>query len=833
MYYDIKAFINSKKNRFLLISDKRKYTLILLIFSITYNFSQSEIKTIPLNEVITHLESLHNIRFSYKTSRINNETLEVLNLDNSLDTILNQITNKTSMFVEKISDRYYLILDKNEPGKLTLCGYLKNEFSNTPIPGATLFNIDSNHKAKTDTKGYFELYLSNPTDRININALGFKRKQLSAKTLNQRSCPEINLIEEKYQLEEVIISDYLKNDLDKLWKSDNISLNPNKIGTIAGLAEPDIFETLQILPGVQAASESASELLIRGGNPDQNLILLDGIKIYNNSHLFGAFSIINPFTTENIELYRGDGVNPKYGGALGGVIDITSVSYVPNKIKGSFGSTLIAGDVNLSAPLGNKIGIITSLRSSINTLFKNDTFDSYVSRATQNLILTEAREREGQEFDRETSSTPKFIDLSAKIIFTPHDNDNMSVTSFYNKNKLNSTYNQRSFDMVFDSKTTFTFKRNAVGLGYQWNHRYSNSLSHHLNTYISNYFEDLSDIRVLLDDNDSMFSESSFYHLRDASTAFSINWDASDSIRVHSGYDFSYLYFKNKFPLGGLDERFTYGVGDRYNRTHSLFTNITSNFNKRLSIDMGVRANMYSVLNNNIYIEPRAIVRFKINKHLKSRLSYSKSNQIIHQLSFLSTRLFTLETNPWVLIEPEYYNEPMQNEQYSAGLFLDYKSWNINLDIYSKTTRNINTGIRGFQQFTTFFLGIDETQGMDILIKKRFGAYRSIFTFSYMNQYYKFKDLNRDNSFPGNFDTTFSVNWSHSLLYKNFEFALNWHYRSGIPYSIGDEGSYIDNEFFYSSIDLLNTERLSPYHRLNASSSYVFKFSKKIVGMQN
>ena len=808
---------------------------ILLLLLIPQFISAQSIKErMNLQNLFAYIESTYDIRFSYKTSLMTEEAVQNLKPNASLPTLFKEIRKQTSVFVQKIDERYYLILNKKEPGKFTLCGTLLNEFTGDIISDATIINLNSRQESTSDTKGYFELYLANKEDKISIRGLGFNNKTIPALELTGKTCPIIYLAEQSNQLDEILISDYLKDDLDTLGKDGDLSIDPNNVGTLPGLVEPDIFETLQILPGVQSTSESATDLLIRGGNPDQNLILLDGIKVYNNSHLFGAISIINPYTTENTELYRGDGVNPKYGGALGGIISITSKSNIPEKIEGSIGTTLVASDANIIAPIGKKVALITSARTSFNTFIENETFDNYTSRVTQNTLITETAGNEGQNFRTDITNKPEFIDGSLKVNFKPSPLHYLSLTSFYNKNTLKTLFQfMRDDDDTEYPIRPFQIDKEAYAIGFLSSNKLSEKLTLKINGYLSHYFEDFTQ-RLSTNPNNEGVDVAPFYNLKDQQVSTSALWKPSKSFNFQFGYDFSYLKIKNQFPDDVEDIRVTYGANGRgfsntLNRTHALYTNGNFEISERLSIDIGTRASIFSILDNkNVYFEPRGTLRLKINKYLKARFSYSKNNQIIHQLSFLTTSSFSQEVNPWVLIDPEFYDSPLQNEQYSASLLFNYKKLNINVDIYTKETNLINSGIRGFQLITDIFTGNDTTYGLDLLIKKRIGNYRTFFTYSYMNQYFNFQGLNRNTLFPGNFDSTHNINWSHTLKINNLEFALGWNYKTGIPFTeLGDKTLSTYNFIVFTEDDLINTKRLKPYHRLNLSTSYHFKFSEE------
>jgi len=130
---------------------------------------------------------------------------------------------------------------------------------------------------------------------------------------------------------------------------------------LPGLTEPDVLQSIQLLPGVQSPTETAAGIYIRGGTPDQNLVLWDGIKIYHSGHFFGTISAFNPYITEDVKLYK-SGTKARYGNRISGVIDITSDYDIPEKIEGGFGSNMTHADAYLSATIGKSSAVIISAR---------------------------------------------------------------------------------------------------------------------------------------------------------------------------------------------------------------------------------------------------------------------------------------------------------------------------------------------------------------------------------------------------------------------------------------------------------------------------------------
>ena len=220
---------------------------------------------------------------------------------------------------------------------------------------------DTNIGTTTNEDGFFTLFnVPSETSTLQVQYIGYKVEIL---VLNQEIVKNkiiILLIPDDNQLDEVVVSNDPGQQIVKMnknVKSDIII--PKKLASIPNLGEKDIFRAIQLIPGVSGTNESSSGLYVRGGTPDQNLVLLDGFTVYHVDHFYGFFSAFNSGAIKDIQLYKG-GFPAEYGGRISSVMDLTGKTGNSNKFSLSAGLSLVSANATLEIPIGDKANHIDS-----------------------------------------------------------------------------------------------------------------------------------------------------------------------------------------------------------------------------------------------------------------------------------------------------------------------------------------------------------------------------------------------------------------------------------------------------------------------------------------
>ncbi|OED43495.1 hypothetical protein AB832_02550 [Flavobacteriaceae bacterium (ex Bugula neritina AB1)] len=300
------------------------------------------------------------------------------------------------------------------------------------------------------------------------------------------------------------------------------------------------------------------------------------------------------------------------------------------------------------------------------------------------------------------------------------------------------------------------------------------------------------------------------------------DWEISTKHKLTYGYQFSTnnVLFQSEIYESStpVTNELTKLVSD--NITHALYNEYKFKLNKKTKVNLGLRANYFSIIDK-LYLEPRINTEFKIKNYLKARISVEYKNQVVSQVFSSLSNFFDLDNRVWLLSNSE--DNVLKSKQLTSGLLYNKNNWNIHLEAYYKKTKGntyIESRSREIESFE-YRNGESETLGIDLLVKKRIGQYRTWISYSFTNQDLIFDSLNNGEPFPNNFDITHYASWVHTYLLGNFEFSLGWNIRTGRPFT----PAYPDDTAIGINGDI-NSKRLDTYHRMDFSTAYNFVFSK-------
>lgn len=436
----------------------------------------------------------------------------------------------------------------------------------------------------------------------------------------------------------------------------------------AFLGEVDIMKAIQLLPGIQAGNEGSSGLYVRGGSPDQNLILLDGVPVYNASHLFGFFSVFNADAIRSVEVVKG-GFPARYGGRLSSVIDINMKEGNKNKLHGEGGVGLIASRLTLEGPLqkGKSSFMISGRRTYYDILAK--------------------------PFIRgNTKGGYYFYDLNGKVNFRLGDKDHLYVSGYFGNDKFYANEKQSLSTTENSSAFNTNIKwGNITGVA-RWNHQFTPKLFGNLTTYYSQY-------RFLI----SAQQKSNYAGVKED---FLLKYNSGINDQAVK-YDFDYRPHRNhniKIGVGYIYHTYspgaqqtkvtgtiqqqdtTVGSGKLYAGEIDAYAEDDIKITSALKANIGVHWTGFSV-RNSFYnaIQPRVAMRYLVNDKLSVKASFVQMNQFVHLLTNSS---IGLPTDLWVPVTDKVPEQ--QSYQGAAGIAYTHKSGiEMSLEGYYKTMDNV------------------------------------------------------------------------------------------------------------------------------------------------
>ncbi|WP_233131529.1 TonB-dependent receptor domain-containing protein [Tenacibaculum holothuriorum] len=781
-------------------------------------YSQNRAAKAPLKEVLLQLEKTFNIKFSYSDALLESKNIIYTSTNKSLEKVLEDLEKKTGLVFQKTTSRYVIVLEKGIHIKGTICGYVFNEFTNVPIVEANIYVSNRNIGSYTDSKGYFELSGVHKNDTLKISFIGYKTLKSIILNNSKTTCETYLIKERTATLNEVLITNYLTKGILKNTDGSE-TIYPQNRGILPGLTEPDVLQSIQLLPGVQSPNETASGLNIRGGSPDQNLVLFDGIRVYNPAHFFGMISAFNPYITQKVNVYR-SGVSVEYGNHISGVIDIQTNDKLEEKFTGGFGTNLTHSDAFLKIPLGKKVNLSLSGRRSITDVLNTVTFQQLSKKVYQNTIITQNKTSiDDTTFDKESFY---FSDFNTKLIFQPNEKNKFVISQLYVNNNLNYQYGTN--DNMFLQTDNFSVKN--FGFNTKWNYSWNDNLQLNALFYLSDFKLDYNFIGI--QGKNKSITETSLKNNR--IKEFGFKTSLSKRINQKSSVKFGLEITNNKvnYSFGrtyAFDSESNYNItNDNKNTTYAFYAKYILKNNDKFNLNIGLRTNYFS-LTKDYFLSPRIYTQYKILPFIWLKSSYELKQQNISQIKEFTTSDFGLENQVWSLSDNKEV-PVLKSNQLTGGVFFKRNNWLVDVDVYYKKV----TGITLLSKDLGIDAGLTEngssiSKGIDILIKKQWGNYNSWISYSFGDTQFTFPSINSNQSFAADNDISHSFVWSHSLKFNRFNFSLGWNYRTGVPYSNPVEDIDINGSrlFYY---DRLNEVRLRDYHRLDFSTTYSFNFSE-------
>ena len=609
--------------------------------------------------------------------------------------------------------------------------------------------------------------------------------------------------------EVVLITEYLTAGFDQKKKDGSVTMNPNKLGILPGLTEPDILQSLQLLPGISSPGESAANLHIRGGTPDHNLILYDGIKIYHQGHLFGMISPFNPYIVEDVNVFR-SGTQAQFGDRIAGVIDINSLNEVPTQLSGGAGVNFLHSDVFVKTPIAkDKVGLVLSARRSINDIANLPAFSSFSEKIFQNTKVEFNNDAAIEEELEILNSEFTFADFNAKLIIQPDDFNKISISGLMVDNSLN----YANADFEGDGERD---RLDLINTGISANWEYKPQGNWSLNSAVSYSVFD-SDYALSFFGNNfpEQLVTGTSNTVKDLNAQLQVGYAFDENIKTFLGYELS--NYQVNYDLRFLDDDIFIEQVANDLTGHNIFAEGQFTLDK-FFVRGGFRTTYYPS-ESEFFFEPRLYADYSFSDAFKLKASAEVKNQTISQLVTFGFNDLDLGNTIWVVFDEELGIPVLNNQQYTFGFFLNKNGWKVDVEGYYKKVDGLTSLTRGFNTSTSnddYVSGTSVIRGVDLLIKKKLGSFRTWLGYTLSKTDFEFPLL-QEGTFPGTFDQRHVLSWSGSYKYEQFQFSLGWQFATGRPVSAPT--GFDNGDIFFTD---QNNQRLGNYHRMDLSAFYDF-----------
>ncbi|GEQ84906.1 hypothetical protein ULMS_04140 [Patiriisocius marinistellae] len=610
------------------------------------------------------------------------------------------------------------------------------------------------------------------------------------------------------QLHTVIIQHYLTKGIN-LNADGTIKITPKDFDILPGLIEPDVMQTIKALPGITSTDETIANLNIRGGTNDQNLILWDGIKMYQSGHFFGMISAFDPYAIASVSVTK-NGTSARFGDGVSGTVQMELSDAVNNKNTGGAGFNLLHGNGYLKFPLSEKMGLQISARRSITDVFNTVTYNQYFDRVFQDTDVT----NNSANYNRTITKNEEFYfyDVSTKLIYDVTKKDKIQGSFLTIDNRLNYLEEATISDFPEALESGLSQKNVSGKLKYNrvWNSIFTTSIS----GYVSSYMLRAKNFDVI--NNQQILQEN---EVLDTGIKIEINNIISPTIQWINGYQFAEVGMSNLEDVNRPDfKRYIKEVI----RSHAGFSEFE--YAKRnTNIRGGLRVTHYRKFEE-AFIEPRISASQKFAKNFRIELLGELKHQASTQIIDRQNDFLGIEKRRWVLANDSTV-PIVYSRQVSLGLHYKKNTWLLSAEGYVKDVEGISSRSQGFQnqfQFTNTTGGYT-INGLDFLAHKKWGNFKSWMSYSVNRNEYRFESLNNGFKFPNNVAIQHAVNFTTNYTYNKLALAIGFNWHSGLPTTaIANEENGTIN---YTTP---NGDLLDNYFRADISATYKLTISPKL-----
>ncbi len=697
--------------------------------------------------------------------------------------------------------------------KYTISGYVKDAATGETMINASIALKGNSKGINSNQYGFYSITLDQGSYSLVVSYVGYTA-QVHNINLTADTLLNFNLQTGVTLSQEVVVTSQKRDNNVKTAQMGKVTLPIEQIKAIpAFMGEVDLMKVVQLIPGVRNAGEGTAGIYVRGGGPDQNLILLDDAVVYNTGHLFGFFSIFNSDAIKNVSLIKG-GMPAQYGGRLSSVLDVAMKEGNNQKFQVEGGIGLIASRLSIQGPIKKDKAsfIISARRTYVDAIMK-----PFVSKSS--------------EF---YGSGYYFYDLNAKVNYKFNERDRLYLSGYFGRDVFDFVSGQQSLNVNIPWG-------NATGT-LRWNHVFNNKL-------FSNATLVYNDYKFSFSGAQNNFTIKLQSGIRDFSFKQDFDLYPYSKQKIKFGLLYTYHKFTPSVVSGQQDTVVFEPLNAQVKYAHeaALYVQDQWDVTSWLQVHAGLRYSTFQQIGpNKIYttddngnrtdsteygkgeavktyggLEPRLTLRFSINDQTSVKASVTRNLQYIHLVSNAGT---TLPTDIWV---PSTYKvNPQISWLYAAGIFKNFKNnmYEASVEVYYKDMKNQIEYEEGYVPNTlddtenSFTFGNGWSYGTELFVNKVKGRFTGWIGYTLGWIWRKFPELNFGDKYPAKYDRRHDMN-----IVAIYELNKKWKLSATFVYGSGNAATlpqrfYIMSGTLTQEYSRINEYRLPAYHRLDLAA---------------
>jgi TonB dependent receptor/CarboxypepD_reg-like domain/TonB-dependent Receptor Plug Domain len=698
--------------------------------------------------------------------------------------------------------------------RYTLSGYIKDAASGETLIGATLAVQSKTKGINSNQYGFFSITLLQGNYVFVASYVGYQPKIIE---INLDADKQINfdLLVKSSVDKEVIVTSKKRDPNVKNAQMGKFNLPIEQIKALpAFLGEVDLLKTIQLLPGIRNAGEGSAGLYVRGGGPDQNLILLDDAPVYNTGHLFGFFSIFNSDAIKNVSLIKG-GMPAQYGGRLSSVLDISMKEGNNQKFQVEGGIGLIASRLSLQGPIKkDKASFIISARRT------------YIDALSKPFVKSTSQFYGSGYF---------FYDLNAKANYKFSEKDRVYLSGYFGRDVFDFSNGRQSL------KVNIPWG-NATGT-LRWNHIFNKRLFGNTTAVYNDY-------------NFTFKAAQNNFELKLASGIKDVSIKQDFDLYPFTGHKIKFggIYTYHRFTpsvVSGQQDSIIFkpdNAQTKFAHEAAIYVQDDWEINEKIKINAGLRYSFFqqigaykifktdangNKLDSTVFkngqpvktyggLEPRLTLRYAINDETSIKASVTQNYQYIHLVSNAGT---TLPTDIWVPSTIKV--KPQISLLYAAGLFKNFKDnmYETSVEVYYKQMQNQIEYKEGYTPNTLedtenfFTFGKGWSYGTEFFVNKTKGKLTGWVGYTFSYTWRKFAQLNFGEQYPAKYDRRHDLS-----IVAMYELNKKWRVSGAFVFGSGNAATlpqrfYIVGGVLTQEYSRINEYRLPSYHRLDLSAT--------------
>ena len=717
----------------------------------------------------------------------------------------------------------------------TISGYVMDAASKETLIGATVVDKYSGKGCATNSYGFYTLTLDQGTVDLQVSYVGYTQQ---SRTLDLKENQSLNfMLETNTTLDEVVVEGTRATVSARSPQMSVVELPVQQIKSIPTLfGEADVLKAIQLLPGVQNGSEGSAGMYVRGGGPDENLLLLDGVPVYNVNHALGFFSVFNPDALKNVTLYKGS-FPAHFGGRLSSVVDIRMKEGDMQKYHGNISIGLISSKVNLEGP-------IVKDKLSFNLSFRRTYGDLLIKPA---LWIASKQDPSMSKL----RAGYNFYDLNAKLNWKISDKDRLYLSFYTGDDEI--YFGVRYKDYAYSG----TQYNDNMGLGWRWgnkvaslrwNHVMSQKLfmdaSVNYTQYRHRLSMDMSEETTFNYEGHSVTNKDEFNMayksgINDLTAKVDFDYTPLPNHEIRFGGNYTYHMFRPEVQSAKMVEGnqtaidTTMSASNVYAHETALYAEDNMTFGDIFRVNAGLHYSTFTVEGKTYQsIQPRLSASVMLASNLSLKAGYAYMTQYVHLLSNSS---LSLPTDLWVPVTKSIV--PMNAHQWSLGAFYELpRLFDISVEGYYKQMDNLLE----YKDGASFFgssdswenkvcMGKGWSYGVEFLVQRSFGKTTGWVGYTWAHAKRQFDRegmmINNGNVFPAKYDRRHDISITVQHKFSDrFDLSGTWVFSSGNCGTLGTQiyEGLVDDWGHLPAINAIerNNYRMPNYHRLDLSVNF-------------